>query len=279
MIPPIANEFVAGQSPAEAIVHVEKLNWGGVGAMVNRLGEHYTDSKHANDDCEAYLGLLADLGRTDLTGSISVKPSQIGLDVSESVFEDNLERIVERANEAGVVCWIDMEDHTTVDVTLDAYERHARATDGGVGVCLQANMKRTLGDLERLARMPGKLRLVKGAYIPPKGEGYRAREAVTEAYEQCLEYLFREANGGIAVASHDPRMIDRAKELYRVYGTDFEIQMLMGVRTDAQLELASEGYAVTQYVPYGRRWPSYFYRRMRERRENLVFGLRAIAGA
>jgi proline dehydrogenase len=279
MIPPVASDFVAGESPAEAISHVRHINRGGVGGIVNLLGEHYEKRPPADADRDAYLALLTDLGREDVSGSISVKPSQIGLDVGEGVFEENLAPIIERAEEEGVFCWIDMEDHATTDVTVDAYERHATATDGGVGVCLQANLKRTPEDLQRLAALPGKVRLVKGAYIPPKGLGYRDREQVSEAYEELLEVMFREFDAGVAVGSHDPRMIDRARELYEEYRTPFEIQMLMGVRTDAQFELAKEGYAVEQYLPYGSRWPSYFYRRMRERKENATFALRAIAGS
>ena len=279
MIPPIASDFVAGESPAEAVSHVREINRGGVGGIVNLLGEHYAERSPADDDREQYCALLTDLGRDDCIGSISVKPSQIGLDVGEAVFEENIARIVERADEEGVFCWIDMEDHTTTDVTLDAYERHATETDGGVGVCIQANLERTPEDLERLAALPGKVRLVKGAYNPPTEIGYRDRDRVNEAYEDQLEFIFREFDGGIAVGSHDPRMIDRARELYEECGTDFEIQMLMGVRTAAQFDLASEGYDVNQYLPYGNRWPSYFYRRMRERKENALFALRAVAGS
>jgi proline dehydrogenase len=278
MIPPIASDFVAGESSAEAIAHVREINRRGVGGIVNLLGEHYEKRGSADADREAYRSLLVDLGREDVRGSISVKPSQIGLDVGEDVFEENLTSIVERAEEEGVFCWLDMEDHTTTAVTLDAYERHTKATDGGIGVCLQANMERTTEDLGRLAALPGKVRLVKGAYNPPLEAGYRERERVDRAYQDCLEFMFGEFDGGIAVGSHDPQMIDRAKRLYELHGTDFEIQMLMGVRTDAQFELASEGYAVNQYLPYGSRWPWYFYRRMRERKENAAFALRAIAG-
>jgi len=278
MIPPIASDFVAGESPAEAISHVREINRGGVGGIVNLLGEHYAKRPPADADRDEYVSLLTDLARDDVDGCISVKPSQIGLDVGDDVFEDNLATIVDRAHEEGVFCWIDMEDHTTTDVTVDAYERHATETDGGVGVCIQANLRRTPEDLERLAALPGRVRLVKGAYSPPKEIGYREKERVNEAYEDQLEFMFREFDGGIAVGSHDPRMIDHAKELYREHETDFEIQMLMGVRTDAQFELASEGYEVNQYLPYGDKWLSYFYRRVRERKENVLFALRAVAG-
>jgi proline dehydrogenase len=206
-----------------------------------------------------------------------VKPSQIGLDVGDEVFEENLARIVDGAADRDVFVWVDMEDHTTTDVTLDAYERLTRETDGMVGVCVQANLKRTADDLERLAPLPGKVRLVKGAYDEPKDIAYKKKSEVARAYREYLELMFREFEGGIAVGSHDPKMIDYARDLHEEHGTDFEIQMLMGVRESAQFDLADE-YEVWQYIPYGSKWFSYFYRRIRERKENALFALRAVVG-
>ena len=276
MIPPIADRFVAGETPAEALEYVYQLNGRGVGGIVNLLGEHYAGRSAADADREEYLKLIADLAHEDVEGCISVKPSQIGLDVGKDVFETNLERIVDRSATEGVFVWIDMEDHTTTDATLDAFEDHARTHGGRVGVCVQSNLKRTREDLQRLADVPGKVRLVKGAYNPPREVAYEGRKRVTEAYEDDLEFAFRTFDGTIAVGTHDPRMIDRATALHEEYGTDFEIQMLMGVRTDAQFDLAREGYEVNQYIPYGEKWLSYFYRRIRERKENATFALRAI---
>jgi proline dehydrogenase len=171
-----------------------------------------------------------------------------------------------------------MEDSATTDATLDAFVDVAREFDGGVGVCVQANLRRTREDLARLADVPGKVRLVKGAYDEPASIAYTDREAVDEAYREDLRFCFRAYDGGIAVGSHDPEMIDLATDLHDRYGTPFEIQMLMGVREDAQRELAAAGYDVLQYAPFGSKWFSYFSRRVRERRENLAFALRAIAG-
>ena len=277
MIPPIASNFVAGEGPAEALDHVRDLNDGGVKAILNLLGEHYEERPPADEDADAYMDLVDDIHETGLDACISVKPSQIGLDVSNQAFEENVARIVDHASERDVFVWIDMEDHTTTDVTLDVYERLTRETDGMVGVCLQANLKRTGDDLERLAPLPGKVRLVKGAYDEPKEIAYKKKSEVDRAYKEYLELMFREFEGGVAVGSHDPAMIEFAEELYEEYGTAFEIQMLMGVRENAQFELAEE-YEVWQYIPYGNKWFSYFYRRVRERKENALFALRAVVG-
>ncbi|WP_135824958.1 proline dehydrogenase family protein [Halorussus ruber] len=277
MIPPIASKFVAGESPAEALEHTRDLNDRNVKAILNLLGEHYHERGPADEDAEAYLRLLEDIETSEADACISVKPSQVGLDVGEEVFRENVERIADYAAERDVFVWIDMEDHDTTDATLDSFEKLTRKHEGGVGVCVQANLKRTEDDLKRLADLPGKVRLVKGAYDPPAELALKEKSKVNDAYKEYLEYMFEEFDGGIAVGSHDPEMIDFAKDLHDEYGTDFEIQMLMGVREDAQTDLADE-YEMWQYVPYGDKWMSYFYRRAMERKENLLFAVRAVIG-
>lgn len=274
MLPPLASRFVAGESPPAALDHVRDVNDNGVGVILNLLGEHYSDPADARADAEAYCSLLDELGRTDLKACLSVKSSQLGLDVGEETFRDNLESVVDRATDSDRFVWLDMEDHTSVDPTLDAFEHHARET-GQVGVCIQANMKRTADDFERLAGLPGKVRLVKGAYDPPAGMGLADRNSVDEAYCTHLEYMFEHFDDGVAVGSHDPEMVDLASDLHDEFGTPYEVQMLMGVRTDAQYELARDR-TVWQYAPYGGKWLSYFSRRVTERRENFLFALRAL---
>jgi len=300
MIPPIASNFVAGETPESALAHVEELNARGIGAIVNLLGEHYEDRADADADADQYIDLANLIAERDADACISVKPSQIGLEVGDVAFQENLARIVDATDS---FVWVDMEDHETTDVTLDAFERHARETggddgresppdertgsarreapgatretDGSVGVCIQANLRRTREDLERLADVPGKVRLVKGAYDPPADVAYQEKSRVNQEYRDLLEFMFREFDDGIAVGSHDQTMIDRARELQEEYGTSYEVQMLMGVRENAQAELTDE-CEVWQYAPYGRKWASYFYRRVMERKENLTFALRAV---
>jgi proline dehydrogenase len=128
-----------------------------------------------------------------------------------------------------------------------------------------------------MAELDGKVRLVKGAYDEPEDVAYNRKETVNEMYREHLRYMFREFDDGIAVGSHDPEMIDLARELHEEHGTEFEVQMLMGVREAAQEELAGD-YEVWQYVPFGSRWMSYFYRRAMERKENAIFAIRAVLG-
>ncbi|SDJ40983.1 L-proline dehydrogenase [Halovenus aranensis] len=273
MIPPIANNFVAGETPDSALSHVEGLNDDGVAGILNLLGEHYEDPANATEDTEEYIQLARMIADRDADACVSVKPSQLGIDISGEVFEENLGRIVDAAD---CRVWVDMEDHTTTDTTLDAYEKYTRQTDGNMGLCVQANLKRTGEDLEQLADLPGKVRLVKGAYDEPAEIAHKDKDTVDAVYKDLLEYAFREFDGGIGVGSHDPEMISYARELHEEYGTPYEVQMLMGVRESAQTELAAEGIPVYQYIPYGSKWFSYFYRRVRERKENLAFAARAV---
>ncbi len=273
MIPPIARNFVAGETPASALTHVEKINREGVAGILNLLGEHYDDPEEASADTTEYITVADMIAKRDADACISVKPSQLGLDISAELFEQNLARVVDAAD---CFVWIDMEDHTTTDTTLDAYERFARATDGNVGVCVQSNLKRTGEDLLRLSTLPGKVRLVKGAYNEPASIAHRDKDTVDAVYRDQLEYAFREFDGGVAVGSHDPAMIDHARTLHEEYGTEYEVQMLMGVRESAQVDLADDDITVYQYIPYGSKWFSYFYRRIRERKSNLAFAARAV---
>ncbi|MHC3439023.1 proline dehydrogenase family protein [Natrialbaceae archaeon A-gly3] len=277
MLPPIANRFVAGEHPATALEHARRLGARDVATILNLLGEHYDDREPAVEDATEYRTLIDDIASEGLDACVSVKPTQLGLGISEDVFRELLEDVVAHGAEREVFVWIDMEDHTTTDATLDAFEALAREYDGGVGVCVQANLKRTREDVRRLADVPGKVRFTKGAYDEPAEIAYTEKAVVDRELKALLEYAFEHFDGGIAVGSHDPEMIEHATALYEEYGTSFEIQMLMGVREDTQFELASE-YEVYQYVPYGSRWKSYFYRRVMERTENLTFVARAILG-
>jgi len=280
VIPPIASRFVAGESAVSLLSHVGELNERGIGAICNRLGEHYDDPRLAEADVAAYRRLLAEFDDRDLRACVSVKPTQLGLDVDESTFRENLVRVVAAAVEHDGFVWIDMERPGTTDATLSGFAAVSREHPGRVGVCLQANLTRTEADVERLAAVPGSVRLVKGAYDPPEGEGFSGGDAVDAAYEARLEQLVSTRTGpdqGVAVGSHDPRMIELARVLATEHGTDLELQMLMGVREEAQAELARE-FDVWQYVPYGERWFAYFSRRVTERTENVLFALRAVLG-
>ncbi|MGZ0748368.1 proline dehydrogenase family protein [Haloparvum sp. AD34] len=276
MIPPIASNFVAGESPAAALEHARAMNEDDVRVILNLLGEHYDEPEPADEDAAAYRQLVDEIAETELDACVSVKPSQLGLDVSAELFAENLRSIVEHAHERDVFVWCDMEDASTTDDTLDTFVELAEDHPWTLGQCIQSNLKRTHDDLADLVDVPGKLRIVKGAYDEPEAIAYKEKDRVNEAYREDIEFLFANRDRGVAVGSHDPEMIALARRLGEEHGTDYEIQMLMGVREDAQRDLAAQGVEVWQYAPYGDKWLSYFYRRVRERKENALFAVKAI---
>ena len=277
MLPPIAGRFVAGETTAQAVDHALHTNDEGLGVIFNLLGEHHTDPAEAWADTAIYRGLITDIARQEIDGCISVKPTQLGLDIGEELFREQLTEIIQAAREADVFVWIDMEGSETTEATVTAFEDMAERYPRGVGVCLQSNLHRTAGDIERLSSIEGKIRLVKGAYREPREIAYRDANRVNERFRADLESLFRTRDWGIAVGSHDPAMVEHAKNLHAVHGVPMEFQLLMGIRSDAQRELASD-YPTYQYVPFGTRWFSYFSRRILERSENATFAIRALLG-
>lgn len=275
MLPPVASRFLAGETAAAALERARVLNERDIGAILNLLGEHYRDRRAVAADTRAYRQLIDDIAASDLRACLSMKPTQLGLDISAACFREHYGAVVERAADRDVFVWLDMEDHTTTAATLAAYTEQARTYDG-LGVCVQANLRRSEEDLEALAGLPGKVRLVKGAYEPPAGIAVDA-DAVNEQTRELLEYMFAEFDDGVALGSHDPALIAHAADCHERYGTPYELQFLMGVRERAQTDLA-DYHDVWQYVPYGRQWLEYFSRRLRERRDTLRFALRALLG-
>ncbi len=277
MIPPIASRFVAGETEREALDHVRGLNRNGIGGILNLLGEHYKEPQKAVQEASHYLTLLDAIADSTVDASISVKPSQLGLEIDTETFHNQLERIIKQASEQNIRVWVDMEEYTSVGPTIETVQTLAGEYPADLGVCLQANLRRTQSDLETLADTPIAVRLVKGAYDEPPEVAFQDSDTVDAMYKEGLAYLFAHFEDGIGVGSHDPEMIEYAHQLHEDHGTPYEIQMLMGVRSDAQRALAADGVTVNQYVPYGSQWFSYFYRRVRERKENLMFALRAVA--
>jgi len=276
VIPPIANRFVAGETPETAVERARRLAEDGLTPMVNRLGSHEDEWTAVETSAAEYRRLVDLFGEASFDAAVTIKPTQVGLEFDEDAFRTTVDRIADRASERGVFVWFDMEEHGTVDATLDAYADLAGEHGGGVGVCLQADLKRSRRDAERLADVPGKVRFVKGgAYDRPEGIAFERDARIDRGYRDLLADAFERGDDGIAVATHDPRMIEYARTLSDRYGVDYEVQMLMGVREAAQRALADE-VPVWQYVPYGPRWKRWVVNRAKN---DARIAARAVAGA
>lgn len=264
MVPPIASNFILGDYSSDEIVRrgEELSNNSNITPIFNQLGEHYTDKKSVNKSINKYHDLIDKIGESDEEIEISVKPTQIGLDISERVFHSNGTNIVKRCNKNNVFVWFDMEKFDTVEPTVNFYQYIADKYPNTCGLCLQSNLRRTREDIKNISDINGsKIRLVKGAY--DVNERYCTKDT-DSSFKEYIEIATEYFKNDVAVASHDDDILQYAQK----YEDDVEIQMLKGVREDKQRELSSE-YTVKQYIPHGDKWFSYTYRRIKERPKNI----------
>ena len=272
----IAKRWIAGYTIEDAVNAAHDANNRKVTAILNRLGEHTPDRKLIQEYSEEYLKLLDVIQSKKIQGTISVKPSQIGLALEAPLFKSLLSKILEKAEGERRFVWIDMENSPYTEATVAAY-RELLDSHKTLGMCLQANMKRTESDLKDLLPRGGKIRLVKGAY-PETGEvAYKRRSDVNANYERSMNLLFEQGEF-FAIATHDGKMIAEAKNLSHDHKSDFEFQMLKGIRDDLKSGLVADGFKVSEYIPYGPEWYNYSKRRMRERKRNILLLLRSITG-
>lgn len=278
----IVMRFAAGESDDDAIRATSDLQDEGFAVTLDYLGEDTLDRGQADRTTGAYVRMLSRLADAGLTAGaeVSVKLSAIGQALPDEGYEistDNARAICVAAAEAGTTVTLDMEDHTTTDLTLDTLT--ALRTDfPDTGAVLQAYLHRTEGDCRDLAVAGSRIRLCKGAYSEPESVALQSRADVDRSYVRCMKVLLA-GDGYPMFATHDDRLISIAEALTRRYrrsGGSYEFQMLYGVRRDEQRRLLDGGETVRVYVPYGTEWYGYLVRRMAERPANLSLGVRAI---
>jgi proline dehydrogenase len=272
----VAKRWIAGYSLEDAIEVAHDANNRHLRAILNRLGEHTPDEKLIQSYAEEYLKLLDRIRDEKIDGTISVKPSQIGLAANPTLYNSNLLRIVEKAETNDEFVWIDMENSPYTEATIRTY-LEILPSYPRLGVCLQANMKRTESDLMDLIHRGGRIRLVKGAYPESAEVAYKKRSDVDANYLKLMTMLFEEGDH-FGIGTHDGKLIDKARTLAKDYKRDFEFQLLKGIRDDIKPSLVNEGYRVCEYIPYGPEWYNYSKRRMRERKRNILLLLRSITG-
>jgi proline dehydrogenase len=273
---PVVDRFVAGTDLDTALPVIAGLTADRL-VTVDHLGENTTDGAGAEAAVAAYRELLLRLAAEGLADrvEVSVKLSALGqgLPDGDALALDGGRAICGAAAEAGTTVTVDMEDHTTTDATL-ATVVALRADFPWVGGVLQSQLRRTEADCRDLAGPGSRVRLCKGAYEEPESVAFTDRADVDRSYVRCMKILF--AGAGLPlVATHDPRLVAIAQHLGR--DRPYELQMLYGVRPDAQVELAAAGERMRVYVPFGTQWYGYFMRRLAERPANVAFFLRALA--
>ena len=263
-----AQSVVAGTTIEEVIESIRKLNEQGISCTVDNLGEYVTDESEATQAKEEILAMIEAIQVEELDAHISLKPSQLGLDIDIDFCYDNLYEIVERAHEYGIFVNFDMEDYKRLQPSFDMLEELAKSFDN-VGTVIQAYFHRAKDDIENFKDF--RLRVVKGAYKESEEVAYQDKLDIDINFIELIEYHL--AHGHFtSIATHDHNIIKHVKyyvEQYDIPKEKFEFQMLYGFRKDLQLELAREGYQVCVYVPYGKDWYGYFMRRLAERPQNI----------
>jgi proline dehydrogenase len=273
-----ARRFIAGETVEEAIRDARLLQERGLRLTLDYLGESVKTSEEATAATREYLRLIEVIVASGIERNLSLKLTQLGVDVDRATCVDNLRRILDPAARHGFFVRIDMENSPYTDVTLEVFETLWQQEYRNVGLALQAALRRTGQDVQRMIALGARVRLVKGAYKEPVAIAFQQKAEVDEAFSRLMRLLLEQGTYP-AIATHDEALIDqtRAFAAERNLGRDrFEFQMLYGIRRDLQTALVADGFQMRIYLPFGRQWFPYFMRRLGERPANVGFVLRAI---
>ncbi len=269
-----ASRFVAGERPQDAIRAGERLFAKGIKATFDKLGEDVTDAPAAERATDASIELLK-LIPGGIERNISIKMSSMGQRISRDLCLENVSRILDTAKSVGGFVRLDMEGSALTQDTIEVFQMLRKSHDN-VGLVLQAMLHRTIDDVKEAVRRGDRIRLCKGAYREPAGVALQDMAEIRKAYTTCAQLLLDEGSYP-AIATHDESLVTGAIDYARaqkISASRFEFQMLYGLRRSRWTELVGAGYNVRIYVPFGTHWIPYFYRRLRERKENVAFVLR-----
>jgi len=269
-------KFMPGEKLSDALDAAARLAPQRIGTIITRLGETLTGERNTAEVRDHYLLALGEVAAKTLPTQLSVKPTQLGLDTSAKQCAAEMGALAERAEATGNFLWIDMEDSSYVERTLDLFET-LRAHHTKVGVCLQAYLFRTPKDLERLLPLKPAIRLVKGAYAEPASVAFRAKRDTDAQYVSLGESLLDASARGNAFpvfGTHDMnivnRLVGRATSM-QLDATHYEVHMLYGIRSADQRALAERGTGVRCLISYGDNWFPWYMRRLAERPANVWF--------
>jgi proline dehydrogenase len=272
------HRFVPGETVEDAIRAARVLEAHGLTETFDHLGESVTTLAGAVAATRDYLDVVRAIIDSGVERNISLKLTQLGLDVDRASAVDHMRRLLELAEPAGFFIRIDMESSKYTEVTIEIFETLWQQGYRQIGVVLQSDLYRSENDLRRINNLGARIRLVKGAYREPKSVAYRKKGDVDAAYARMMKVLITDGHYP-AIATHDPAMIDLARRWASEQGVAsdrFEFQMLYGIRRDLQMMLVDAGYRVRTYIPFGRDWFPYFMRRLGEHPANVAFVLRGI---
>jgi proline dehydrogenase len=278
------SRFMPGERVEDALRATRELAPTGITTILTHLGENLSGADEAETVTQHYLDVLDKIAAAGLDAQISIKPTQLGLDLDRDLCERNLARLVERTVQRGNFLWIDMESSPYVDPTLALY-RSARARTTRVGLALQAYLYRTARDVESLVPLGAAIRLVKGAYLEPPDVAFPKKADTDEHFFRLCTRLLapdaRAAGGVLHIATHDIALADRLGAWiaeHDVPASAYEYAMLYGIQRQQQLKLARAGQRLRVLISYGEHWFPWYMRRLAERPANVWFVLRTIGG-
>ncbi len=273
-----ARRFIAGDTVTEAIEVARSLERSGLTTTLDYLGEQVRSTTAAATATREYVAIIAELQKAGVARSLSVKLTQLGLNVDRATSVDNLRRILDAAGEAGFFVRVDMEQSAHTDQIFDAFETLWNIGYHNSGIAIQAYLRRSGADIARMNALGASVRLVKGAYSEPREAAYAHKAEVDAAFVSLMRTLLEHGEHP-AIATHDPAMLDetiRFAAEKSIPRDRYEFEMLYGVRRDLQTELARQGQAVRIYLPFGHLWFPYFMRRLGERPANVTFVLKSL---
>ena len=274
--------FMPGEELADAIAAAEGYRRDGIGSVFTLLGENLTTIADADRVAAHYHNVIDEIAKRALDGEISVKLTQLGLDLDPEATFAHLDALCGHAATTGTWVWVDMEGSAYPEVTVALYERAARE-HRNFGLCVQAYLRRTPDDLRRLFAVSPSIRLVKGAYDEPAAMAWRGARNVDAAYAAVATLLLQAQASGraarVVLATHDTNLIAQALSIVAALGLGrerIEVTMLYGIRSGEQRRLAKEGVATRGLIAYGDYWYPWYLRRLAERPANVLFALRAL---
>ncbi len=263
-----AKQWIAGENIEDALKSAKKAYKNGRHAIINKLGEYHKTKIPIEDTISEYEHIISSFRKWKVRGAISVKPTQVGMSISNKTCLSSFERLIGSASKSHVFVWIDMEssEHTeeTIELYYDLFSRYER-----LGIAIQANLKRSFDDVKDLVRQGAKIRIVKGAYRENNKIAYKTRDKVDQNFQKIMEFLFENANE-FGIATHDSKLIQSAILLSKRHQKKFEFQLLKGVREELKPDLVKQGFTVSDYIPYGTNWFPYSIRRLYERKRNIL---------
>ncbi|MGE0242660.1 MAG: proline dehydrogenase family protein [Nitrososphaeraceae archaeon] len=277
----LSKKWIAGYNIDDALNYALNANERGIKSIINYLGEDFKNEQYVKNTVIEYKNLIDRMKIANTQGSISIKPTQIGLSIDTNFCSNQLKEIISSAKKNQIFIWLDMESFENVEATLSIYQNMLKETKE-IGIVLQSYLKRSYSDMAKLLQCNANIRLVKGAYHENEEYAFQRKSEIDNNYYEMLKLFFDTElieNQFFAIATHDSTLIQKSLELFSISNLKKEIlhfQFLKGIREKLKIELLTKGFTVEEYIPYGENWLPYSMRRIKEKKSNIFLLMRSL---